>query len=124
MRIDAWFIKASVIWLAVGMLMGISMAASHDFSLHPAHAHINLVGWATMALYGLIYRAWPEMAEGALPKLQFWVALAGAILMPIGIVGSIRQMAWGEPVAIAGSLLTALALLLFAWVVFTRMRTS
>ena len=36
-----------------GMAMGIVMAASHDHSLALAHAHLNLLGWVSMALYGL-----------------------------------------------------------------------
>jgi hypothetical protein len=32
---------------------GILMAIAQDFTLAPAHAHLNLLGWVTMALYGL-----------------------------------------------------------------------
>ena len=36
--------------------LGIAMAMRQDFTLAPAHAHLNLLGWVSMALYGLYYR--------------------------------------------------------------------
>ncbi len=30
-----------------GMGLGIFMGISHDFSLTPVHAHVNLLGWVT-----------------------------------------------------------------------------
>lgn len=44
-----------IAWLVAGVGLGIHMAASQDFLLRPVHAHANLVGWATNALFGCFY---------------------------------------------------------------------
>ena len=44
------FIKSSIIYIVLGMALGIYMAASQDHSQMPTHAHLNLLGWVTMAL--------------------------------------------------------------------------
>ena len=33
------------------------MGMNNDFTLAPAHAHNNLLGWVSMAIYGLYFRA-------------------------------------------------------------------
>lgn len=49
------------------------------------HAHINLLGWVSMVLYGLFYRALPETAKGALPKVHLALAAVGLPVMMIGL---------------------------------------
>jgi hypothetical protein len=44
------FFLAAVLCVSVGMAWGIQMAVSEDHLLAGAHAHLNLVGWTTMAL--------------------------------------------------------------------------
>ena len=50
----------------------------------PTHAHLNLVGWVSMALYALVYRQWPAAGQNRLALIHFWVANAGAILLTDG----------------------------------------
>jgi len=38
------------------MAWGIFMAASRDHSSMPAHAHLNLLGWVSLFLFGIYYR--------------------------------------------------------------------
>jgi hypothetical protein len=38
-------IKMSVIYFAIGVLLGYYMSISHSHDLAPVHAHINLLGW-------------------------------------------------------------------------------
>ena len=64
MKVDVWFLRAGALWLLVGLVMGILMGVSEKLQYHPVHAHINLVGWVIMALYGLTYRAWPAAKVG------------------------------------------------------------
>lgn len=104
------FMLAGAILAVLGMLMGIGMGMSESFTYSPVHAHINLVGWASLALFGLAYRA--GLAKlGRLAQFHFWVALAGAIVLPIGIYLSMAQH---QPaVAIIGSLITLASMILF-----------
>jgi hypothetical protein len=104
------FILVGALFAVLGMLMGIGMGMSEDFTYAPVHAHINLVGWASMALFGLAYRAGLARLD-RLAVVHFWVALAGGIVLAIGIYLS---MAMRQPaVAIIGSLLTLASMIIF-----------
>ena len=48
--------RTAVVLALLGILMGIIMAATHDHSLMPAHAHLNLLGWVSLFLFGIYYR--------------------------------------------------------------------
>jgi hypothetical protein len=104
------FILAGAIFAVLGMLMGIGMGMAEDFTYSPVHAHINLVGWASLALFGLAYRAGLAKLD-RLAVVHFWVALAGAIVLPIGIYLSMAEHSAG--VAILGSLITLASMILF-----------
>lgn len=67
------FLKIAAVYLAIGVTMGLAMAILQKFALHPVHAHINLLGWATMALAGLIDVQFPQAAETRLAKIHFWI---------------------------------------------------
>ncbi len=102
-RIDLWFLLLASACMICGVALGIGMGIAHDFHLAPVHAHLNLLGWASLALFGLVYRAYPAMARGVLPKLHFGLTAPTAVLFPAGIYLSIEHQAPG--VAIAASLL-------------------
>lgn len=110
-RIDLQFLLLAALLLISGVILGIVMGARQDFQLAPVHAHINLVGWASLSLFGLVYRAYPELAERKLAKLHILFAGPAAILFPIGIGLSILR---GQPgLAIFASLLWLCACLIF-----------
>lgn len=120
-NLDTLFLRISVIYIMVGLLMGIGMAASGDHGLMPAHAHINLVGWVGMTLYGLVYRVYPEAARSALAKWHFWFANAGALLLVVGVTGILAiSPERFEIFATIGAILFAIGMLLFAIIVYTR----
>jgi hypothetical protein len=104
------FVLAGAIFAVLGMLMGIGMGMAEDFTYSPVHAHINLVGWASMALFGLAYRAGLAKLD-RLAVIHFWIALAGAIILAIGIYVSMAQHQPG--IAILGSLVTLASMVLF-----------
>jgi hypothetical protein len=56
--------------LLVGMLAGIAMGIQQDFTLAPAHAHLNLVGGVLLFVFGLYYRLVPAAGSTGLAKLQ------------------------------------------------------
>ena len=115
--IGNWFMRLAVLFAIVGMGLGIGMGIAHDFVLAPVHAHVNLVGWATMFLAGLFYRTVPE-ADGVVARVHFALAAPGAVVLSTGIAGSVLNIGWGVPVAIAGSLMTFAAMLAFAFAVW------
>jgi hypothetical protein len=103
------------------MSLGILMGITHDFSLTPVHAHLNLLGWVTMALYGLYYRD-RSQAAGRLQWTQVAAAACGIPLMTGGLALMLTQavpalVGAAEPAVIVGSLLTTTAMALFLTVV-------
>jgi hypothetical protein len=67
------WIKLAVSYLVIGVAMGIAMGASHDFTLRPVHAHVNLLGWTTLALSGIIYTVFPQAGVTKLARVHFWL---------------------------------------------------
>jgi len=102
-RIDIRFLLLATVCLTAGVSMGIVMGIRHDFSLAPVHAHLNLLGWTSLGLFGLAYRAWPDLREGWSARLHFVLSAPAAVLFPIGIYLSIMHE---QPMlAIIGALL-------------------
>jgi cbb3-type cytochrome oxidase subunit 1 len=67
------FLRLAVVYAVLGVTLGIVMAGSHNFTFRPVHAHLNLLGWASMALFGLWYRSAPVAGETRLAKAHFWM---------------------------------------------------
>lgn len=119
-NIDRWFLRVAVIYALVAMLLGIVMGVSEDHSQMPTHAHLNLVGWVSMAIYALVYRQYPAAGQGRLALAHFWVANIGAVLLNVGVYGLMAGNSSLELIAIAGSLITILGMLIFAGIVYTK----
>lgn len=103
------------IFAVLGMTFGLFMAASGDHTLAPAHGHLNLLGWVTIALYGTFYTLVPLAAESRLAKLQVLLAVAGVVVIVPGIAMAI--LGKGEGLAKVGSLIILGGMLLFVIVV-------
>jgi|SRR5258706_386218 hypothetical protein len=107
--------------LLVGMLAGIVMGIQQDFTLAPAHAHLNLVGGVLLFLFGLYYRLVPAAGTTTLAKVQGWLHIAGAILFPAGVAVVVLRGPSFIAAPIIGSLIAVAAMTLFVVIVF---RTS
>lgn len=116
-NIDRWFILMAIVYALAGMLLGLWMGAKEDYAQVPVHAHLNLVGWASMALFGLIYRAWPNLAKARLAKMQFWFMALGTPVMLVGI--PIAHSGGSPLLAITGSVAVIAAFAKFL-VIFAR----
>jgi hypothetical protein len=114
MRYPTIFIAVALLCLLVGEAFGIWISQSPErFPLHPAHAHLNLAGWVTLALYGLMHRAYPELAATRLAPLQCAAAVLGAVVMAPGILLAITSGEQNLGPVIVGSLGVMLGTLLF-----------
>lgn len=108
-----WLLIA-VTYLVAGATVGVVMGASMNFTFAPVHAHINLLGWASMALAGLIYDRYPQAGGSKLGVAHFW--LHNTVLPVLMIVLFLflgGNQALG-PVLGLFSVLMLLTLLLFA----------
>ncbi|HEX3423282.1 MAG TPA: hypothetical protein VHS33_07770 [Sphingomicrobium sp.] len=110
-RVDLYFLLLATILLISGAVLGIVMGAREDFQLVPVHAHLNLAGWASLALFGLTYRAYPELASTRIAGLHFIISATGSVLLPFGIALAVLR---GSPgLAIFAAILWLFGVLLF-----------
>lgn len=118
MKASALSFRLAVLFVIAGMAMGIGMAASHDHSLMPAHAHLNLLGWVSLFLFGVYYRLHPALEASRLALVQVAVWSVGTVALTIGVAGIHLGYAAAEPVAAVSSLVVLGAMLIFAYLVF------
>lgn len=85
MSISRGFVVMGAIYLIAGIGFGAYMGGSGDHTLAPVHAHINLLGFTLMTLFGIGYRLVPGLAEGAFPKVHFWLHQVGALGLLLGL---------------------------------------
>jgi len=71
--------------LLVGMLAGIAMGIREDFTLAPAHAHLNLIGGVLLFMFGLYYRLVRAAGTTVLARVQGGLHIAGTFLFPAGV---------------------------------------
>ncbi|HLH97908.1 MAG TPA: hypothetical protein VKW08_22605 [Xanthobacteraceae bacterium] len=114
--ISTLMLRVATLLLLCGMVFGIVMGIRNDFSLAPAHAHWNLVGFVLMFLVGLYYRVVPLAEKSPLAKIQAGLHITGAIVFPIGI--AIADTGGTQAPVIIGSLVVLAATALFSWIVF------
>lgn len=114
--IGFYFFGLGAVCVTLGMFWGIQMSISGDHMLAGAHAHLNLVGWVTMALFGVYYTLTPSAAATGLAKIHLALAVGGVVIMVPGIAIVIRGGT--DALAAAGSMLTAASMLVFLYTVF------
>jgi hypothetical protein len=118
MRASKLCFLAAVLAAIAGMLWGLDMAISENHAAAPAHAHLNLLGWVSLFLFGTFYRLHPQLDATKLALAQVWVWIIGTIIMAIGIGLISNGTTSAEPIAAVGSLIVLADMLLFAWLVF------
>jgi len=67
------FLRIAVVYLFVGALLGLVMGITQKFVLAPVHAHLLLLGWASLALAGLVYHLYPSAGQTRLARVHFWL---------------------------------------------------
>jgi cbb3-type cytochrome oxidase subunit 1 len=112
------FMLSAILFVVIGMVLGLYMGPSQDFTLVPVHVHLNLLGWATMMLFGLYYRTDPASAGKAIAGWHFWIAFIGMVLFAVGLTGLQLGNPSLELVLIVGSVMSLVAMLIFGWVVW------
>jgi heme/copper-type cytochrome/quinol oxidase subunit 1 len=113
------FIRSSLLWLALGVVLGTLMAfiPFRAMAFRPAHVHANLLGFVSMMIYGVAYHVIPRFGgrplfSRAAARAHLWIANLGLA----GLVGGWLVVPWhaGGLLAVrAGALLAAVGALLF-----------
>lgn len=118
MQISRNFMVIGVAYLFLGIGLGMYMGGSGDLSLAPLHAHINLLGFTLMTVFGLVYRVIPAMGTTNLARAHFWLHLTGSVILLVMLsmllTGRITE-AGMAPLAPLAELLVLLGVASFAW---------
>jgi hypothetical protein len=116
-RLPLSFFSIAALCGLVGMIFGAIMGATEDFTLSPSHAHLNLLGWTSLAIMGTYYQL--AARGGRLGWINFALSSAGAVLMS----GSLALYLAGNPAflggVMAGTALAVLGMLVFVASVLT-----
>ncbi len=100
---NRWFIAAALVYALLGGLVGLAWLA--DPGLVPglalrAHAHLMLVGFVGMMIFGVGLHVLPrftghELFSERLADAQFWIANVGLVAMVSGWLAGARALATG-----------------------------
>jgi cbb3-type cytochrome oxidase subunit 1 len=112
------YLKVASVYFTIGVLAGLTMGIIHDFRFTSVHAHVNLLGWVSMALFGIIYHFYPHAANSKLAKTQFWLHNIGVPVMLGGIALQVLGVSAALPPTIIGSLAVVIGVILFMVNVF------
>ncbi|HEY8609545.1 MAG TPA: hypothetical protein VIM12_20705 [Noviherbaspirillum sp.] len=118
------WLRLAVLYLIVGVGLGIVMGASQNFTLRPVHTHVNLLGWATMALAGVIYSVFPQAGNSRLGRAHFWLANLSlpAMLVGLGLVVSGQRQF--TPLLAVAETVAAIGILVFAANLFLNLKAD
>jgi len=121
-KISEYYFRTAILFLIVGIAIGIHMSISQNHNVIGAHAHINLLGWVTSALFGGYYALNPAKAAGRLAMIQYVVYTLGAAVMGASLYLLLSGNAGAEPAVAISSIVTFAGVLIFAWIVWAPAR--
>ena len=113
------FVKASVIWLAIGVILGMGMASVPAWTVYRAmHVHVMLLGFVTMFINGVAYHVVPRLSGRPLWSIRaarwhWWLANAGLCVMVAGFWLRASGLASGTIVLSTGGTITTIGTLVF-----------
>jgi len=124
MKASSVSFPVGVLMVVAGMIWGIIMAVSHDHSAMPAHAHLNLLGWVSLFLFGLFYHLHPAIDRSRAALVQVAVWIVGTVILTFGVGLLHTGHDIGQPFAAGGSFIVLASMLQFGWLVVRRDQTA
>ena len=118
MKASTLSFRLAVLFVVAGMAMGIGMAASQNHAIMPAHAHLNLLGWVSLFLFGIYYERRPALDASRLAMIQVALWSVGTVILTVAVAAIHLGYTAADPVAGIASLIVLVAMLMFAYFVF------
>jgi cbb3-type cytochrome oxidase subunit 1 len=115
------FIRASLVWFTIGIALGLAMAVHPAWVIYrPAHAHMNVVGFLTMMVFGVGYQLLPrlfgqKLHSRTLAIAHWWLANVGLTLMVAGFILGPHIGLKSIPITAAGGSLFAIGAFAFVY---------
>lgn len=123
------FIRASLVWFALGIGLGLAMAMHPAWVIYrPAHAHMVVAGFITMMVFGVGYQLLPRLFGFALHSRRlaiahWWLGNVGLAAMVAGFVATPHVGVSAAWVTATGGIFFAAGALAFVfnmWVTFNK----
>ena len=118
------FLKASLVWLALGVTLGVAMAVHPAWTVYrQAHMHMVMLGFVTMMIYGVAYHVIPRFTGFPLHNrraagAQWWLSNAGLALVVCGFIARVVSPGVGTVVLSIGGTLSALGAYVFVYLIW------
>ena len=107
------FIRASLLWFVAGITLGLAMAIHPAWVVYrPAHAHMNLVGFVVMMIFGVGYQMLPRFFGH--PIHSQWLAKAHVWMANLGLAGLVAGFLLAPHIGPASVPVTSIGGILFA----------
>jgi cbb3-type cytochrome oxidase subunit 1 len=122
--IIVWYLRMSVFYFVAGALIGVAMLIWPEEAGYyiTVHAHLNLLGFMSMMIYGVGYHILPKFSgrniySPLIVNLQFWFANAGLIGIAVSWPYVIRGLDTSLPknILIVSAFLSLASVILFAF---------
>ena len=110
------FFILGIVMAIAGMMLGLSMAMTHDHVQMPVHAHIMVAGWLMSAVFGFFYHLFPVARQNKLATIHFWIHAVSIVVLIVSLYFVLAGNPGVEPVTAISSILFFLGMLLFAWI--------
>jgi cytochrome c oxidase cbb3-type subunit 1 len=114
------FVKASLIYLGIGVVTGVWMVLWPDvrFTVTRVHTHINLLGFMAMMVYGVGYHILPRFMgrpvySHRLGNIQVWLANMTLVGLSISWILEASQGGFWHTLAILFGIGQAVSIFLF-----------
>lgn len=85
MNLDRRFLLWALGYAAVGISLGLYMAASQNHGELVTHAHILLIGFVLSLVYGIIHKLWLDRPNRVVANVQFVLHQAAAVTVSVGL---------------------------------------
>ena len=118
------FLRIAVVYLVVGACLGLAMGLKENFVLAPVHAHLLLLGWASLALAGIIYHLHPGAATTRLASVHFWLHNIGLPVFMVGLGMLLTGTAGAGPVVGIAATVVLVGLAVFATNVLINVKSA
>lgn len=107
-----WY-RLALIYFIVAVTIGVAMGVSENHAMFPVHAHLNLLGWVSLALSGLIYDRFPAAVDTSLYRIHFWLYNLAVPVLMVAVALILSGNAAMGPVAGIASIAVLVAIVIF-----------
>ncbi|HEY3890264.1 MAG TPA: hypothetical protein VGL73_16935 [Caulobacteraceae bacterium] len=123
-RLSLAFFTTAAAFGVGGMIWGIQMGIANNLILAPAHSHLDLVGWVTLALMGGFYALAGDRAPRRLGWINYTLSTTGVVVMIPSLAVLLLNGNKANPGVILGSILTLLGMVAFLAAVVSLWRAA